>query len=145
MNNKHRLHRACRMPNTLAGLTPRALAVWLCAATIAGAPGCTAMRTIEAPAAQESWAEIQAGDTVALTLRDGRQVELKFVERTDQAVTGRDASGTSLTVESTDIESAKVERLSAGRNVLLGVTVVGVGFAVAAAEVGKSLTDSLTP
>lgn len=145
MKNDHRLHRAGRRPNTLTRwLTPRSLAVWLCSMTVAVAPGCTTMHTIETPAAQESWAEVQAGDAVALTLRDGRQVELEFVERTGRAVIGRDASGTSLAVESADIEYAGVERFSAGRSVWLGVAVVGVGFAAAAADVGKSVTDSLT-
>ncbi|HLU05334.1 MAG TPA: hypothetical protein VKZ91_02165 [Woeseiaceae bacterium] len=146
MNNKNRVHRACLIPSAPTRLlTPRALAVWLCVATIAVAPGCTTMHSIDAPAAQESWAEIQKGDALELTLRDGRQVEFKFVERTGHAVIGRDASGTSLTVESTDIEYAKVERFSAGRSALLGVAVVSVGFAAAAADVGESLTDPLTP
>lgn len=62
---------------------------------------------------------MKAGDAVKATLRDGRELELIFVEETAHHIVGRDRTGSVRKISRQDISSLEVTKVSAVRTVLM--------------------------
>lgn len=99
-----------------------------CAAMLA-LSGCTTMQTVEPQAASE----LEPGQTVFVSLRDGSEVELSFMDWTSEGLTGTDETGILQKYESEDIARVGVQRYSTAKSVGLGVAVVAIAAGIAAA------------
>lgn len=103
----------------VAGLCRLALLFTLAAA----ASGCTSMQALERESAARS---IEPGDTVFVSIRDGRELELAFDGWSSDGLTGTDETGILQKIDNEDIDNVQVKRLSVWKNVGLAVVVVGI-------------------
>lgn len=99
------------------------------------AAGCTTLQPVDR---QSAVRDLEPGDEILVTTRDGRELELLFGDWTSQALTGSDELGLLQSVENDDIASVQVERHSTARSVGLGAAVAAflVGIAAAASDDG---------
>lgn len=100
---------------------------FLCAALLAAA-GCTTLQTVDQSGAAHT---IEPGDTVVVTMRDGRELGLAFGDWTDEALTGTDEAGILQKIDREDIARVEVRRYSVLRSIGVGAVVAGVALAAA--------------
>ena len=99
------------------------------AAMLALCAGCTTTRTVESPtvSVQE---ELSPGDDFRVSLRNGGQLELSFVEATPEHLAGRDGADELRAIPWADIARLEFSQVDVGRTTLL--VLAGVAVAVAA-------------
>ena len=96
----------------------------------AAAAGCTTMQAVEQPSAERM---IDPGDTVFVSVQDGRRLELEFAEWTAEALSGSEvSSGILQRIRNETIDRVEVEKYSVLMNVGLGVVILAMGAAIGA-------------
>ena len=96
------------------------------------APGCTTTRTIDPQSQPSAMREVRSGDTVKLTLTDGTELDMTFVDQTPGHIIGTDRNGLEHTIARRDISVLKVRSSSGGMTLLLvGGVVLLVGAILA--------------
>lgn len=75
------------------------------------------------PSAPALKSEVEAGDAVALTTKEGKRHEFEVISVTDEIIAGREVS-----VRVEDIEHLQVTRLSKPKTALASLGVVGVAL-----------------
>lgn len=123
-------------------IEPRSLIVLLCSVVLITGSGCTTTRTIDSPGEP---GELHPGDAVKVSLRDGRELELRFVEWTVDHFVGRDQTDALRMIERRHISHLEIARVSAIRTGLLVATIAGVVLAVVAAYVKENLAPPFAP
>lgn len=115
-------------------LDPRAVILVVLSTALVFGPGCTTTRTIVPQSQSAGNSGLKAGDTVKATLRDGRELELIFVEETTDHIVGRDAMNSVRTIPRKQILYLQSTTVSAAKTVLLvgGIALV-IGLAQYAA------------
>ncbi|HEX7081435.1 MAG TPA: hypothetical protein VF329_10510 [Gammaproteobacteria bacterium] len=129
-------------------IKPRALVVQCSSAAQLAASGCTTMQTVEPPSGSAAWQEVDPGETVLVSLRDGSEVDLSFVSWTSEGLTGTDEVGALQEIEPDEIARIEVERTSIAKSIGLGAAVgaVLVGIAVdTASDITDGLEDVVDP
>jgi hypothetical protein len=82
---------------------PCARAITLLCALAMVFSGCTTTRTLDANGGTAGSAQLKAGDTVNVVLRDGQEMNLSFVEWNDEQLIGLDKNNQSQSVYRSDI------------------------------------------
>lgn len=119
----------------MSSTTYRSVIPVLCAVALLSAPGCTTTRTLDPQSQPSTTGELKAGDTVKVTLQDGTECDITFVEQTPESITGRDGEGGERTTSRQDISFLQVESISTGRTLLLvGGVVLLIGVVQAVGE-----------
>lgn len=116
---------------------PRSLLAHFSCMAVLAASGCTTLHTVEPQGEAGTSGGIEPGETVVVSLRDGRELELSFVDWTSAGLTGTDEVGILQKIESRDIARVEVERYSVVRSIGVGVAVLGVAAAAASASGGS--------
>lgn len=105
--------------------------------------GCSTMQAVQPVTASSVRSEIEVGDQVELSLKEGKALTLTVVRVSDDALFGTDAGGRKLSARFADIQALRVKRTSAlktGGVVIAALYVVGVAVIYMA---GKAIGDSL--
>lgn len=115
----------------------------ICAVALVSAPGCTTTRTIDAQNLS-TMGEVRSGDTVEVTLTDGTEIDMKFVEQTPGNIIGTDRNGLQQTIAREGISQLQVRSNSTGKTLLLvsGVALL-VGGILAAADTADAVGDTV--
>jgi hypothetical protein len=110
----------------------------LCAVALISA-GCTTTRTLDPQSQSSTMGEMKSGDTVKLTLTDGTELDLTFVDQTSEHIIGRDRNGVEHTIVRQDISVLQVRSASTGKSLLL---VGGVALLVGAVLAVEDTVDA---
>lgn len=108
---------------------PSRLLLALCCTCLLFGSGCTTTRTVDPQTQPIEQGQLKVDDKVGVLLRNGRKLELKVADWTDEFLIGRDEAASLHTVSWQDVAQLQVTRVSPGKTALL---VVGVGGAVLA-------------
>ena len=119
-----------RILQRLSWFEPRSLIASLCCTALLAASGCTTMRDVERPAPGTPL-PVEAGETVAVSLRDGSRLELSFVEWTADRLAGTDSMGILHRIAAEDIAKLEVKRHSLLGSLGVGVVILAVVLAAA--------------
>jgi hypothetical protein len=107
---------------------PCARAITLLCALAMVFSGCTTTRTLDANGGTAGSAQLKAGDTVNVVLRDGQEMNLSFVEWNDEQLIGLDKHKQSQSVYRSDIVRMETTDKNGGMTTtLFVVSLVVVG------------------
>ena len=115
-----------------------------CAVAVISAPGCTTTRTIDFQGKSSTTGELKSGDTVKVTLTDGTECDLTFVDQMPGHIIGTDRNGVEHTIARQDISVLQVRSASTGRTLLLvGGVALLVGGILAVEDTADAVVDTV--
>lgn len=110
-----------------------------CVIALISGSGCTTTRIIDPQSRLPTASELKSGDTVKVTLTDGSELDIIFLEETAEHIIGRDRQGAAHTISRQDIAFLEARSLSTGKNLLLvGGIVLIVGVVQALADTAEA-------
>ncbi len=108
--------------------------------------GCATIRNVDTSDESGVRTALQEGDQITLTTRDDRNYQLTVVSLSDDAISGEDGDGQSVTIAFAEITQLQVREPRPGRTAaLVGGTVGGLAilYLLAAAVASAALLSSL--
>lgn len=121
--------------------------LFLMAALLLTATGCTTIKTVELDKGQSYAEQIEVGDKVRLILHDGRVRELRALEVNERHLSGKHRSGHIETVYWSDVFSVQTISLSPAKtvgNTTTGILVAGSLLVIGALVSGSCCAPGLT-
>lgn len=113
----------------------RSLAWPACCVAMLATSACTTMQPVDR---QSAATMLEPGDRIVVTTHDDSQFELVLDDWTSEALLGTDEFALRQKIDNDDIARVEIERTSMAKSVGLGLVVVGVIAAGAAAADGDS-------